>query len=63
MSALPVDGFDVSLVTSNLQSTPAQNTRREPLWPEAVVAVGLGLSAVWTILLGYGLVRLVELVI
>jgi hypothetical protein len=28
-------------------------------WPEAVVVLGLALSAGWTFLLGYGLVRLI----
>jgi len=30
---------------------------------EGIIGIGLGLSAVWTILLGYGVVKLVELVI
>ena len=33
------------------------------VWPQAVVGLGLGLSMAWTILLGYGLIRLVESVI
>ena len=33
------------------------------VWPTAVIAFGLGLTAAWICLLGYGLVRIVELVI
>ena len=33
---------------------------REPFWPVALVTFGLSLTAAWVILLGYGLVRLVE---
>jgi hypothetical protein len=29
-------------------------------WPQAVVGLGLSLSVAWTVLLGYGLIRLVE---
>jgi len=29
------------------------------IWPTAVIALGLGLTAVWTCLLGYGLVSLI----
>ena len=37
--------------------------RREPLWPAALVTFEISLTAAWVILLGYGLVRLVELAI
>jgi hypothetical protein len=33
------------------------------MWPEAVLALGLGLTAGWVILLGYGMARLVMLVV
>ncbi len=33
------------------------------IWPQAMVALGLGLSVVWTCFLGYGLVKLVQLAI
>ena len=38
----------------------AQN---DPFWPAAVITFGLSLTAAWVILLGYGLVRLIELAI
>jgi len=40
---------------------------REPffsrIWPPAAIAFGIGLTAAWTCLLAYGLVKLVELAI
>ena len=29
------------------------------IWPTAVVVVGLGLTVAWTIVLGYGLVKMI----
>ena len=46
---------------TELEAKPS--VRREPLWPAVVVVCGLSLTATWVILLGYGLVRLVELAI
>jgi len=37
--------------------------RNDPFWPVVVITFGLSLTATWVILLGYGLVRLVELAI
>jgi hypothetical protein len=41
----------------------APKRRTVSIWPEAVIALGLSLSATWTILLGYGLVKLIRLAI
>ena len=30
------------------------------IWPTAVVVFGLGLTVAWTILLGYGLVKIIH---
>jgi hypothetical protein len=46
---------------TELQSEPS--VRREPFWPAAIITFGLGLTAGWVILIGYGLIRLVERVI
>ena len=35
----------------------------KPDWPEAIIALGLSISGAWAILMGYGLVRLVQYVI
>jgi hypothetical protein len=43
-----------------LQPKPPQ---RHPLWPVATIIFGISLSAMWTLVIGYGLVRLVELAI
>lgn len=40
-------------------ATAGQLIRR--IWPAAMIALGLGLTAAWIGLLGYGLVLLVEL--
>ena len=46
---------------TELQSElPARN---DPFWPAAVITFGIGLTVAWVMLLGYGLVRLVELAI
>jgi hypothetical protein len=36
---------------------------RHPIWPAAAITFGLSLTVSWMILLGYGLVRLIELAI
>jgi hypothetical protein len=33
------------------------------IWPVAVIAFGLGLTAVWMCLLGYGLIKIIEMAI
>jgi len=40
-----------------------EKRRTDDLWREAVIAFGLGLTAGWIILLGYGMVHLVKLVL
>jgi len=42
------------------RSTPAAQPLFDQIWPQAMVAFGLGLTAVWICLLGYGLVKLIE---
>jgi hypothetical protein len=37
--------------------------RNERFWPAAVITCGIGLTVTWVILLGYGIVRLIELAI
>jgi hypothetical protein len=38
-------------------------TKHDPIWPTAVIVFGIGLTAAWVGLLGYGLVKLIELAI
>ena len=33
------------------------------IWPQAVIILGLGLSAAWICFLGYGIVKLIEMAI
>jgi hypothetical protein len=42
---------------ADLRSAPAQPLLHR-MWPPAMIAFGLGLTAAWTGLLGYGLVSL-----
>jgi len=48
------------IAAATLAARPAQSTTPSASghWPEAVVILGLGLSAGWTLLLGYGLINL-----
>ena len=47
--------------TADSRSTPAAQPLFDRIWPPAMVAFALGLTAVWICLLGSVLVRLVEL--
>ena len=55
----------MSETTAN-KTSPASAGARESkmvipkVWPTAVVVVGLGLTVAWAIVLGYGLVKIVE---
>ena len=40
---------------------PADDNLFYRIWPQAMIALGLGLTAAWTGLLGYGLVSLIAL--
>jgi hypothetical protein len=40
-----------------------QLERRNQIWPVAVIAVGLSLTATWIGLLGFGLVKLIGMAI
>jgi hypothetical protein len=42
---------------TELQSERAAN---DPMWPTALVVFGIGLTAAWIGLLGYGLATLIE---
>jgi hypothetical protein len=48
-------------------SAPATNSERLlksfPVWPSAILALGLGLTAVWIGFLGYHLTRLIQIAI
>jgi len=54
-------GAQLDAPNISLNSASARTIR--DMWPRAVVALGLGLSAAWTILLAYGFVKLIELAI
>jgi len=45
----------------SLALAPADDALFHRIWPRAIITLGLGLTAAWTGLLGYGLVRLIAL--
>ena len=47
---------------ATLPYEPAQRVRRE-IWPVAVITFGLVITVGWVCLLGYGLIRLVQLAV
>ena len=49
--------------TRAVDHAPAPKPLIHQIWPSAVVGFGLGITAVWAILLGLGLVKLVMLAI
>jgi hypothetical protein len=61
MSVSHVEAATSTQAVSAFDATPRK--ARESFWPAAVVVFGISLSAGWTILLGYGLIKLIRLVI
>ena len=53
----------VPALAADESATPAARPLFHRVWPAAIIALGLGLSATWTFLLGYGLVSVIALVI
>jgi hypothetical protein len=41
-------------------ATAAAGPLFQRIWPQAMIALGLGLTAAWACLLGYGLFKLIE---
>jgi hypothetical protein len=58
MSSPAADTSNAIPHARDLQSTTAREEVKHQLWPEAVIAFGLGLTAGWIFLLGYGAVVL-----
>jgi hypothetical protein len=40
-----------------------RSDKRHTVWPEVVITFGIGLTAAWVGLLGYGLIKLIGLAI
>ena len=49
--------------TADLSTVPAPKPVIRRIWLSAMIVFGLGLSAAWTCLLGYGLFKIVVLAI
>ena len=39
----------------------ASKSSAQPFWPKAVVALGVGLTVVWVVFIGYGFAKLIRL--
>jgi hypothetical protein len=63
MSSPAIDISDAVSLASELPADSTQSAVRHPIWPKAVIAFGFSLTVGWMILLGYGVVMLVELAI
>jgi hypothetical protein len=50
-------------IAADSRFVPAAQPLFHRIWPPAMIALGLGLTAVWICLLGYGLVSLITLAI
>ena len=63
----PKLGMTVTIAFDQPQTDSLRPTKTDPLvyriWPPAVIAFGLVLSVAWTCLLGYGLVKLIDVAI
>jgi hypothetical protein len=51
------------LVAGFSSSVSERSSKRHPVWPVVVVTFGIGLTAAWMGLLGYGLIKLIALAI
>jgi hypothetical protein len=65
--AIALRPFDVEQIIRSgermTEITSEVPVRRGPFWPQAVITLGLSLTAAWVILLGYGLVKLIEIAV
>ena len=63
----PKLGVTVSIAFDEPQTDDLRPAKTDPLvyriWPPAVIALGLALSVAWTCLLGYQLVKLIDVAI
>ena len=48
-------------IAADPRSAPASQPLVHKIWPPAMLALGLGLTAAWTCLMAYGLVSLIAL--
>ena len=49
---------DAAAIPHAPHAIPARSEVKHPIWPKMAIAFGLGLTAGWVILLGYGAVLL-----
>jgi hypothetical protein len=51
------------LVSGFPSRVSARSSKRHPVWPVVAITFGIGLTAAWIGLLGYGLIKLIGLAI
>ena len=59
MSEIPYE----AVPTADAHAAPTHAPFVRRIWPQAVIVFGLGITAAWICLLGYGIVKLIEMAI
>jgi hypothetical protein len=56
---------DIDITQENTTTHPLPQVKPliHRIWPQAIVGIGLSATVVWTVILGYGFVRLVTMLI
>jgi hypothetical protein len=56
-------GREVTMTETSIAHVPVPSSVRstDPLWPKVVIAFGFGITIAWIYLLGYWMVRLIEM--
>lgn len=62
-TALASDGKTMQTQTTTVNTSPATFSRVNQIFPITMIAVGFLLTVAWILLLGYGLVALIEFAI
>jgi hypothetical protein len=56
---------DIDITQEKTTPHPLPQVKRliHRIWPQAIVSLGLGVTGVWICFLGYGFIRLIDLLI
>ncbi len=63
MSESPCQPGSLTADAHSAPAIPAATSSANRIWPVAVIGFGLALTAAWMCLLGYGLVKIIEMAI
>jgi hypothetical protein len=53
----------MSDITEEMSAAAPSVPQAESLWPQTIVGIALSATVVWTVILGYGFVRLMTMLI